>query len=72
MQNLFEELKSRIDAVVMNGKIPEDAKAHKGFSEWNSKMTSKNHQPVVQVQQIVKSKHDEYIYVLVEDYCKSP
>jgi hypothetical protein len=40
----------RIDSAVVSGKIPEEIKArHKGFSEWNLEMTSKNHQPILQV-----------------------
>ena len=40
---------NRIDSVVMLGKIPEELKANKGFSEWSWGMTSRNHPPIVQV-----------------------
>jgi hypothetical protein len=34
----------------MSGEIPEEIRTkHKGFSEWNSGITSKDHQPIVQV-----------------------
>ncbi|THU48253.1 hypothetical protein C4D60_Mb09t24300 [Musa balbisiana] len=42
-------MESRIDAVVMLGKVHEDLRARKGFSEWKSGMTSRNHQPIVQI-----------------------
>ncbi|KAG6470973.1 cellulose synthase-like protein E6 isoform X1 [Zingiber officinale] len=48
-QNLFREMESRIDAVSILGKVPKEQKTHKGFSEWTSEMTSKNHQPIVQI-----------------------
>ncbi|WOK92030.1 cellulose synthase-like protein E6 [Canna indica] len=59
MKNLYKEMESRIDAVVMLGKIPEDLRTSKGFSEWNSGMTSKNHQPIVQI--IVDSREKSSI-----------
>ncbi|XP_042450059.1 cellulose synthase-like protein E6 isoform X4 [Zingiber officinale] len=49
MKNLFREMESRIDAVSILGKVPKEQKTHKGFSEWTSEMTSKNHQPIVQI-----------------------
>ncbi|OEL33359.1 Cellulose synthase-like protein E6 [Dichanthelium oligosanthes] len=50
IKGLYEEITKRIDSAVMSGKIPEEIKAnHKGFSEWNSEITSKNHQPIVQI-----------------------
>jgi len=49
-QGLYEEMTKRIDSAVVSGKIPEEIKAkHKGFSEWNSEMTPKNHEPILQV-----------------------
>lgn len=43
-------MRERIDSAVMSGKIPEEIKLkHKGFDEWNSDFTLKNHQPIVQV-----------------------
>ncbi|KAG1363763.1 Cellulose synthase-like protein E6 [Cocos nucifera] len=49
MKNLYEEMANRIDSVAMLGKIPEELKANKGFSEWSSGMTSRNHPPIVQI-----------------------
>lgn len=50
MQNLYEEMTSRIDSIVMTGKVPEELKAnHKGFFQWRPEMTSKKHPPIVQV-----------------------
>ncbi|KAG6470976.1 hypothetical protein ZIOFF_072065 [Zingiber officinale] len=49
MKNLFREMESRIEAVSILGKVPKEQKTHKGFSEWTSEMTSKNHQPIVQI-----------------------
>ncbi|XP_073117695.1 cellulose synthase-like protein E6 isoform X2 [Elaeis guineensis] len=49
MKNLYEEMANRIDSVVMLGKIPEELKANKGFSEWSWGMTSRNHPPIVQI-----------------------
>ena len=47
---MYEEMTERIDTASMPGKIPEEIKAnHKGFHEWNQEITSKNHQPIVQV-----------------------
>uniref|UniRef100_J3MYG8 Cellulose synthase-like protein E6 n=1 Tax=Oryza brachyantha TaxID=4533 RepID=J3MYG8_ORYBR len=50
IKNLYEEMRERIDTAVMSGKIPEEIKLkHKGFKEWNSEITSKSHQPIVQI-----------------------
>ncbi|XP_073117697.1 cellulose synthase-like protein E6 isoform X3 [Elaeis guineensis] len=49
MKNLYEEMTDRIDSVVMLGKIPEELRANKGFSEWSSGMTSRNHPPIIQI-----------------------
>uniref|UniRef100_A0A0D9XEV3 Cellulose synthase-like protein E6 n=1 Tax=Leersia perrieri TaxID=77586 RepID=A0A0D9XEV3_9ORYZ len=50
IKNLYEEMTERIDTTVMSGKIPEEIKLkHKGFKEWSSEITSKNHQPIVQI-----------------------
>lgn len=62
-QGLYEEMTQRIDSAVVSGKIPEDIKAkHKGFSEWNSETTPKNHQPILQVAFLSsKLKRDDLI-----------
>ncbi|XP_062193265.1 cellulose synthase-like protein E6 [Phragmites australis] len=50
IKDLYEEMTERIDSAVMSGKIPEEIKVnHKGFSEWNTGITSKDHQPIVQI-----------------------
>ncbi|XP_052167114.1 cellulose synthase-like protein E1 [Oryza glaberrima] len=50
IKNLYEEMRERIDTATMSGKIPEEMKLkHKGFDEWNSDFTLKNHQPIVQI-----------------------
>ncbi|XBH70609.1 hypothetical protein VPH35_098236 [Triticum aestivum] len=50
IKDMFDEMTERIDTAVMSGKIPEEIKAkHKGFHEWNQEITSKNHQPIVQI-----------------------
>ena len=49
-QDMYDEMTERIDTAVMSGKIPEEIKAnHKGFDEWNLEISSKDHQPIVQV-----------------------
>lgn len=43
-------MKNRIESAVETGKIPEETKMqHKGFSEWNLKVSKNDHQPIVQV-----------------------
>ncbi|TVU05851.1 hypothetical protein EJB05_49035, partial [Eragrostis curvula] len=50
IKGLYEEMTERIDSAVKSGKIPEEIKVnHKGFSEWDAGITSKDHQPIVQV-----------------------
>ncbi|XP_040383841.1 cellulose synthase-like protein E6 [Oryza brachyantha] len=50
IKDLYEQMRERIDTAVMSGKIPEEIKLkHKGFKEWNSEITSKSHQPIVQI-----------------------
>ncbi|XBI81884.1 hypothetical protein VPH35_090697 [Triticum aestivum] len=50
IKDMFDEMTERIDTAVMSGKIPEEINAkHKGFYEWNQEITSKNHQPIVQI-----------------------
>ncbi|KAF8781062.1 hypothetical protein HU200_001034 [Digitaria exilis] len=49
-QGLYEEMTERIDSVVKSGEVPEQIRVnHKGFSEWNTGCTSKDHQPIVQI-----------------------
>ncbi|KAF7815987.1 cellulose synthase-like protein E6 [Senna tora] len=50
IKKLYEDMKSEIELVVEKGKVPEEIrKQHKGFSEWNSKTTKKDHQSIVQI-----------------------
>uniref|UniRef100_A0A7N0ZXY1 Uncharacterized protein n=1 Tax=Kalanchoe fedtschenkoi TaxID=63787 RepID=A0A7N0ZXY1_KALFE len=50
IKELFDDMKSRIEAVIENGKVPDEVSAfHKGFSEWNSEFSKQNHPSVVQI-----------------------
>ncbi|KAJ1290094.1 hypothetical protein BS78_02G216200 [Paspalum vaginatum] len=50
VKGLYEEMTGRIDSAVRSGKVPEEIRVnHKGFSEWNTGITSKDHQPIVQI-----------------------
>jgi len=49
---LYEAMERKINAAVELGGISEDIrKQHKGFSEWSSVTTSRNHPAIVQVDQ---------------------
>ncbi|XVE80560.1 hypothetical protein DITRI_Ditri14bG0149900 [Diplodiscus trichospermus] len=46
----YEDMKKRIEAVTDKGSVPKELKnRHEGFLEWNSNVTKKNHQPIVQI-----------------------
>ena len=50
LKKLYEEMKNRIESAVEVGSIPMEVRdQHKGFSEWDSKITKKDHQSIVQV-----------------------
>ncbi|KAM0941699.1 putative cellulose synthase (UDP-forming) [Dioscorea sansibarensis] len=49
MKDMYEEMINRIDFVVTQGKVPQELKQHQGFSKWNSDMTSKNHDTIIQI-----------------------
>ncbi|KAL0306238.1 UNVERIFIED_CONTAM: Cellulose synthase-like protein E6 [Sesamum radiatum] len=50
VKELYEDMKSRIDSAAAKGCIPEEIRdQHKGFSEWNSKVTKQDHQSIVQI-----------------------
>ncbi|RLN33031.1 cellulose synthase-like protein E6 [Panicum miliaceum] len=50
VKDLYQEMTERINSAVKSGKVPEEMKVnHKGFSEWNTGGTSKDHQPIVQI-----------------------
>lgn len=49
-KQLYEEMKGRIESAAAKGCIPEYIRAqHKGFSEWDSKVTKHDHQSIVQI-----------------------
>ncbi|XP_009624029.1 cellulose synthase-like protein E6 [Nicotiana tomentosiformis] len=49
-KKLYEDMKTRIEAAIESGSIPCEIKAqHKGFSEWNSKVTKHDHHSIVQI-----------------------
>ncbi|TVU09933.1 hypothetical protein EJB05_43432 [Eragrostis curvula] len=50
IKGLYEAMTERIDSAAMSGEVPEQIRVkHKGFSEWNTGITSKDHQPIVQI-----------------------
>uniref|UniRef100_A0A2N9FRD3 Cellulose synthase-like protein E6 n=1 Tax=Fagus sylvatica TaxID=28930 RepID=A0A2N9FRD3_FAGSY len=50
IKKLYKEMENRIDKIVEMGKIPkEQMDQHKGFLEWNYKVTKQDHQPIVQI-----------------------
>ncbi|XP_058115292.1 cellulose synthase-like protein E6 [Magnolia sinica] len=50
MKKMYEEMENRIDTAGKLGRIPEEVRQkHKGFSEWNSGITSRDHQPILQI-----------------------
>ncbi|KAK6133039.1 hypothetical protein DH2020_033194 [Rehmannia glutinosa] len=50
VKNHYEDMKRRIDSAGAKGCIPEEIKdEHKGFSEWNSRITKQDHQSIVQI-----------------------
>ncbi|CAN4096876.1 unnamed protein product [Withania somnifera] len=49
-KKLYEDMTIRIETTIESGSIPNEIKAqHKGFSEWNSKVTKQDHQSIVQI-----------------------
>ncbi|KAK9269765.1 hypothetical protein L1049_001543 [Liquidambar formosana] len=50
IKKLYESMKNRIDSVVEMGCISKEMRdQHKGFLEWNSKVTKWDHQSIVQI-----------------------
>jgi hypothetical protein len=50
LQELYKDLKDRVNSVAHSGKIPEVAECNRrGFSEWNETITSGDHPSIVQV-----------------------
>ncbi|XP_075671540.1 cellulose synthase-like protein E6 isoform X2 [Castanea sativa] len=51
IKKLYKEMENRIDSTVEMGEITKEIKdQHKGFSEWNSKVTKQDHQSIVKVE----------------------
>ena len=50
LKKLYKEMENRIDLAIEMNKIPKETRdQHKGFLEWNSKVTKQDHQSIVQV-----------------------
>ena len=49
MKKLYQAMTNRINSCVNLGKVPQEYREHKGFSEWNSTVTPRNHQPIIQI-----------------------
>lgn len=50
MQKLYEEMENRITTAVELGRIPENISSqHKGFSQWNSSSTRRDHDTILRV-----------------------
>ncbi|KAL0443267.1 UNVERIFIED_CONTAM: Cellulose synthase-like protein E6 [Sesamum latifolium] len=55
VKELYEDMKSRIESTAAKGCVPEEIKdQHKGFSEWNSKVTKQDHHSIVQMDGILR------------------
>uniref|UniRef100_A0A7N2R8K6 Cellulose synthase-like protein E1 n=1 Tax=Quercus lobata TaxID=97700 RepID=A0A7N2R8K6_QUELO len=47
---LYKQMENRIDSAIEMGEIPKEIRdQHKGFSEWNSKVTKQDHQSIVKI-----------------------
>ena len=50
-------MENRIDLAIEMGEIPKEIRdQHKGFSEWNSKVTKQDHQSIVKVTLVFSPK----------------
>ncbi|KZV56351.1 hypothetical protein F511_00348 [Dorcoceras hygrometricum] len=50
IKELYVDMKSRIDSAAERGSIPKEIKnQHKGFSEWDNKVTKQDHPSIVQI-----------------------
>ncbi|RWR84935.1 cellulose synthase-like protein E6 [Cinnamomum micranthum f. kanehirae] len=50
VKQLYQEMEDRIQSVVKLGRVNEEIQAeHKGFSEWNSVLNSRNHQTILRI-----------------------
>ena len=57
LKKLYKQMENRIDSAIEMGEIPKEIRdQHKGFSEWNSKVTKQDHQPIVKVTLVFSPK----------------
>ncbi|XP_058112692.1 cellulose synthase-like protein E6 [Magnolia sinica] len=50
LQELYEKMVNRVETIIKLGLVPEEIRTeHKGFSEWNSVVTTRNHQAILQI-----------------------
>eukprot|EP00262_Sarcandra_glabra_P009225 TRINITY_DN232_c0_g1_i3.p1 TRINITY_DN232_c0_g1~~TRINITY_DN232_c0_g1_i3.p1 ORF type:complete len:729 (-),score=99.72 TRINITY_DN232_c0_g1_i3:105-2291(-) len=50
IKKLYEDMENRIETAVKLGNVSEEIQEeHKGFSEWNVEMTSRNHQTILEI-----------------------
>ncbi|KAK4575698.1 hypothetical protein RGQ29_026600 [Quercus rubra] len=50
IKKLYKQMENRIDLAIEMGEIPKEIRdQHKGFSEWNSKVTKQDHQSIVKI-----------------------
>ncbi|KAL5974360.1 hypothetical protein ACLOJK_031024 [Asimina triloba] len=50
VKRMYEDMEERIDSACRVGRIREEVRqTHKGFAEWASDFTRRNHQPIVQI-----------------------
>ncbi|XP_077214534.1 cellulose synthase-like protein E6 [Tasmannia lanceolata] len=50
IKKMYKDMENRIETTCKLGRIPEDIREeHKGFSEWSSTTTSRNHQSILQI-----------------------
>ncbi|KAM0936503.1 putative cellulose synthase (UDP-forming) [Dioscorea sansibarensis] len=50
VKKLYEDMENRINAAMKEGKLPQNIhEQHKGFAEWETGITAKDHQAIVQI-----------------------
>ncbi|KAH9290263.1 hypothetical protein KI387_034380 [Taxus chinensis] len=67
LKNMYEAMKDSIDNTVVWGAVPQDKwKNHKGFEEWSSGITSRDHPSIVEI--LIEKGHDlpSLVYVARE------
>ncbi|KAJ8764958.1 hypothetical protein K2173_010423 [Erythroxylum novogranatense] len=56
VKQLYEDMRNKIESISHKGIIPRDIRdQHKGFLEWNHKVTKRDHQSIVQI--IIDGRH---------------